>query len=228
MNTRGHHGLLLASSGAAPTFPVYLSSTTTVFAAAATSHLVNMPATVNAGDLLIIQFGVPQNAAPTTPAGWNVLGGVSSGAVFRGQWYYKLAAGTEGGTTVDVVTASQKAAAVVHRIQAGTFDPATPPEIATGTLANTTTPDPTSLSPSWGADDTLWLAVFCGRNGGTVSAYPFIDGNIAASSGSTGNTDAIVASCWVQQNTATQNPGTFTRSVAANQVVPATIGIRPI
>ena len=58
-----------------------------------------MPATVDAGDLLLMHFVNDGNATVTTPAGWTLLNSTLNGTQVRSGWYYKLAAGTEGGTT---------------------------------------------------------------------------------------------------------------------------------
>jgi len=84
--------------------PVVASVTETAFDTATTAHYVNMPATVTADDLLIVLFTNDGNAAVTTPTGWNLLASDANGTQVRLSVYYKIAAGTEGGTTVNFVT----------------------------------------------------------------------------------------------------------------------------
>ena len=49
------------------------SSATEQFSTAANAHLVDMPATVDAGDLLLLLFSNDGNFVPATPSGWTVL-----------------------------------------------------------------------------------------------------------------------------------------------------------
>lgn len=218
---------VFATGGGGGSYPTYLSATGSNFPTPATSHLVVMPATVNAGDLLMMQIATIANGAVTTPSGWTLMSSVSLGAVQYVSWYYKVAAGTEGGTTVTVtVGLSCNAAALVHRIQAGTYSGA--PEIANVATGNTANPDPPSLSPSWGSAATLWIAAFSGRNPGSgTSVYPFANGNTRSASGATSdNSQGIAASCWENNTTASRDPGTFTNaSSSARQA--HTVAVRP-
>lgn len=108
-------------------FPVVESFTPTIFSTSATAHLVAMPATVNVGDLLIVMFTNNNATAATvaTPGAWNQLHTTASATVRYGT-YYKIADGTEDGTTVDFVTSvSRKAVAHTYRIS--TWHGTTPP-----------------------------------------------------------------------------------------------------
>ena len=53
-------------------FPTYHEATNTAFPTWVESHPVDMPATVNAGDLLLMFFvSDTATGAATTPAGWS-------------------------------------------------------------------------------------------------------------------------------------------------------------
>src|SRR3972149_4008656 len=145
--------------------PVVASVTATTFGSDTTGHLVSMPATVNAGDLLIVLFTNDGSATVTTPDGWTQLASTPNGSAVRLSVYYKKAAGTEGGTTVDFVTsAAEQAAAQVYRIT--DWDGTTPPAISSAATGSSPSPDPASLNPTgWGVEDTLWLAVAGGGGG---------------------------------------------------------------
>ena len=84
-----------------------VSVTHTAFTTDATSHLVAMPATVDAGDLLVTLVATDGSATLTTPSGWTNLSSVPQSTTVRGSCSYKIAVGTEGGTTVDFVTSPQ-------------------------------------------------------------------------------------------------------------------------
>ncbi|MCK4843505.1 MAG: hypothetical protein KAS83_00835, partial [Dehalococcoidia bacterium] len=108
--------VLVLSSSPVPTLaaPVVTSVTETTFGSDTTDHYVSMPATVDAGNLLIVLFTNDGSDTVTTPAGWNELASNSIPNRVRFSVYYKIAAGTEGGTTVNFVTAgSEQAAAQV-------------------------------------------------------------------------------------------------------------------
>jgi hypothetical protein len=154
--------------------PVVASVTETSFGTDATGHYVNMPAAVDAGDLLIVIFTNDGNATVTTPAGWTALASNAANGAVRLSIYYKIAAGTEGGTTVNFITSVNEEAAVqVYRIT--DWHGTTPPEISTATTGTSTRPNPTSLDPGgWDVSDTLWLAV-AGQDRGDQdgpTAYP--------------------------------------------------------
>ncbi|MCJ7575163.1 MAG: hypothetical protein MUO80_00495, partial [Dehalococcoidia bacterium] len=137
--------------------PVVASVTETAFGSDTTGHNVTMPATVNAGDLLIVLFTNDGDATVTTPSEWTELASNEADGAVRLSVYYKIAAGTEGGTTVNFVTsASEQAAAQVYRIT--DWHGTTPPEISTAATGDGTTPDPSSLNPAgWDVANTLWL-----------------------------------------------------------------------
>lgn len=97
--------------------PTYQSSTVSTATATATACPVTLPATINAGDLIILQVATkPYTATITTPAGYTAIGNstTTSGTTASGTdtgsmlvaVYAKVAAGTEGGTTVTVTITS--------------------------------------------------------------------------------------------------------------------------
>lgn len=144
------------------TFPVVESITETPFATAATEHLVDFPATVNAGDLMLLIASSDGNAIQTTPTDWTLLDKRSPNNQVYGGVYVLDAAGTEGGGTVDVVTASaEEMSAHMYRITGwkGTLgddvDISTFVEEATGSNA----PDPDSVTAGGGSADNLFIAI---------------------------------------------------------------------
>lgn len=225
MTTRGHHGLLLA--GAVGGFPSYLSNTPTELGSAdATSHPVNMPATVSAGDLLIALIASDGSATITTPSGWTSVSQSTQGGAVRGAVFYKVASGTEGGTTVDFVTSgNERMMAQVARIQASTYSGT--PEAAVANTAPSINPDPPNLAPSWGALNTLWIAMSAIDNMRTVSVYPLPDNQVRTANASGGTAFVTLATCSGNVNASSLNPGTFTISSASDSVN-FTIAVRPV
>lgn len=204
--------------------PVRLSVTQSAFAADTTAHLVTAPAVV-AGDMLLLQFTNDGNATVATPAGWTLLNSTLSSGQVRSSWFYRVAAGAEGSTTVDLVTSTaEQAAAQVHRIKAGTFAAGVAPVVAVATGGNAT-PTPPALTAPWGIADTLWIAAYGADDDDATTAWPLGGGQTYTPSG-TGTTSASVASCIVPLKVATLAPGAFTIE-SGEEWVAATVAIRP-
>jgi hypothetical protein len=209
--------------------PIVNSVTETAFGTTTTDHNVNMPTTVNAGDLLIVLFTNDRNATVTIPAGWTELASDTSGPHVRLSVYYRIAAGTEGGTTVNFITsATEEAAAQVYRIT--NWHGTTPPEISTVVTGTDASPDPASLDPAgWDIADTLWIAV-AGQDQGNepgTPAYPssYTYGTSTLSSGGNGCCQTHSARSILAA--ASEDPGAFIIP-ASEQWVAFTIAVRPI
>jgi len=208
--------------------PVVASVTETAFGTYTTDHYVNMPATVDVGDLLIVLFTNEGLATVTTPAGWTELASNSYYWFVRLSVYYKIAAGDEDGTTVNFVTSSnQEAAAQVYRIT--NWHGTTPPEISTAATGTDMVPDPASLDPAgWDIANTLWIAV-AGQDRGDqtgTTAYPadYTDGISTLSSTGTGSCRTLSARRVLIA--ASEDPGAFTIPIS-DEWVAFTIAIRP-
>jgi hypothetical protein len=209
--------------------PVVAPVTETAFGTDTADHYVNMPSTVEAGDLLIVFFANDRNESVTTPGGWIELASDTSGPHIRLSVYYKIAAGTEGGTTVNFITsAAEEAAAQVYRIT--NWHGTTPPEISTAATGSDAAPDPTPLNPAgWDVADTLWIAV-AGQDRGDqtgTTAYPasYTDGISTLSSTGTGSCRTLSARRVLA--TTSEDPGAFTIP-ASEQWIAFTIAVRPM
>jgi hypothetical protein len=209
--------------------PVVTSVTETEFGTDTTYHYVNMPAMVNTGDLLIVLFTNDGSATVTTPAGWSLLASNANGSAVRLSVYYKIAGGTEGGTTVNFVTsASEQAAAQVYRIT--NWHGTTPPEISTDVTGTSTAPNPASLNPAgWDVADTLWIAV-AGQDRGDedgTTAYPASYTNgISTLSAEDDTSSCRTLSARRVLAAASEDPGAFTIPVSQEWVA-FTIAVRP-
>ena len=210
--------------------PVVASVTETAFGTDTTDHYVNMPAMVNAGDLLIVLFTNDGNATVTTPAGWSLLASDRRVIAVRLSAYYKIAVGDEDGTTVNFVTSTgQEAAAQVYRIT--NWHGTTPPEISTAATGTSTSPNPASLDPAgWDVADTLWIAV-AGQDRGDQSgttAYPasYTDGISTQSSDPATIRVCRTLSARRVLTAASEDPGAFTIPVT-DAWVAFTIAVRP-
>ena len=98
-----------------------------------TSFVVSMPATVNLGELLVMAVG-SGGGVVSTPAGWTLIGGANHAAAESCYGFYRVAAGSEGGTTVTVTVAAGRATGVVTRYSG--VDGVTPIDVAATTGQN--------------------------------------------------------------------------------------------
>lgn len=213
-------------------FPaVAAAPTVTAFAAAVTSMAVNMPTSIAAGDLLIATVEVRNAGTWTNASGWTDITTLSQtgggGGVGKLNGFYKIAAGTESGTTpgwtASVATTGEWQ---VHRITG--WHGTTPPEALT-TSGDASAADSPSLTPSWGAADTLWLSIagHAAASAAAWSAGPASYSGFQNNGASSGGSAVSIASAYRQLNTATENPGAFTVSGSNRFWAAATIGIRP-
>lgn len=171
--------MMMAQSAGPPPggFPVLVSTTQTDTGLSGTNHFVNMPATVNSGNLLEVVIAFDGSDACTTPAGWTASANSndSGGSGIRTWVYRKVAAGSEGGTSVNFVTSGARIANALCRrftgVGTGTFYAINSKFIA---AANTT---PNTLTPSWGALDTLWSCIASGFYANAPTQYPLPDNN---------------------------------------------------
>lgn len=187
------------------------------------NHTVNLPAGINAGDLLVVYFvsdGVPLS---TWPAGWFfIVGGANAPNVIC-EIYYRIADGTEGASIIVSTDANQMTAHTSHRI---TGYGGIPEDSATDEGADNS-PDPPNLAPSWGSTTTLWIAASAYDVGTrTVNAYPanFINNNRNDRSN---NAEGVGVGIATRNLTAAaENPGVFTLS-AAEPHLAWTIAVQP-
>jgi len=192
-----------------------------------------MPATVAAGDLLICLFaynnGNPFTSAVSTPSGWTSLEHTTMGTgQSRFALFAKVAAGTEGGTTVGFTTNNAEQAAVqVYRIPAASWE---------GTLAGgidsaatSGTANPPSLAPGWGTEDILWIAAVSGDNAASnpVSGYPSNYGSGEDETTAGGTIGGWVGSARRELSAGSEDPGTFTVATGGQTLHSITIAVRP-
>lgn len=196
-------------------FPNVLSVTPTGVASG-TSHTIDMPATVAAGDLLLAVMTWNGDGSATTngvPSGWSEIGEVSDAPFGYISVLAKIAVGDEGGTTVDFTTSiTSPVICHVFRIEKGTWlGSLAGVELGTGVAGSGTTPNPPSLTASWGALENLWLAVAQSTETVDFTAVPASYTNGAETSLADGGEGELSLNTAYRQNAvATEDPGTFT------------------
>lgn len=199
-----------------------------------TAHAVGFGSSLTNGERVIVQFvGRPgQTGAVSFPAGWTFLAQQAQSDNQQVTTYYRDADGSEGSSvTVTNEIAGNIASAHVYRVAAGSFNPASPPEITFSALL-TQAPDPPSISPSWGTANVILIATYSARSNATPTTYPLPNGQTytAGNFGGTGGAGSRcdVASCWEEQTGSSFNPGAFgTITQASNRgMIVQSIAIR--
>jgi hypothetical protein len=209
-----------------------VSVTQTTFSSDATAHLVAMPTTVVAGELLVAFIAFDGAPTITTPTGWTATVNAPATGV-RGTIYTKIALGTEGGTTVDFVTSvAEQAAAQVYRIQGnyealgtGSVEFAT---VQSSASSGATTVDPNAITPTWGATpDTLYIAFLQTSATATFVSGPSGWGTVVSTNDGGGTAAGIVhTSAFGPNNTGSADAGVWTMSGTGFPYIVSTIAIR--
>jgi hypothetical protein len=198
-------------------FPVVQATNTSVTTPAATSHVISLPAGIVSGNLLLAIFGIGGNTVGSWPAGWTELWGTELPAsVGRLECRYRIADGSEGATITVTTSGALTSSHTTYRID--TFS-GNAPVAGTTATATSTNANPPSLTPSWGAKDTLWIAV-AGVSGSAPSAAPANYTNLL-----TAATPTTLGSARRELNAATEDPGVFTS--ANDQWAANTIAVEP-
>ena len=213
-------------------FPQLAPPTETPFATKTTAHLVDLPPTVNAGDLLLVIIGFKAPGAVTTPGGWTLL--FFHDAIFSANaffCYVRVADGTEGGGTVNVVT-TNNASSAAHAFRITDWFGALAGVEGSGgfsTAVGDLAPDPPFNTPSWGEEDTLWIAVFGAEDDDAVTiGYPTAYINTAETRSGGGNSLGYeVASATRERNAASESPTAFSLNIIENWIAD-TIAIRSV
>lgn len=202
------------------------SPTTTGFATATTAHLVAMPSTVLADELLVVVIALNGAITVAVPSGWTEKSDDNDGDGISLAVYAKKAIGDEDGTTVDFVSSvAKKGAAQCHRITgwSGILSEVEVGVAATGVDA---TSDPPSLTLATGSADNLWLA-FSAMNGvQTVSSGPTNYSTPVTNTAGSGET-ATLSTVERDVAAATEDPGVFTWN-ASDEHIAQTLGVPPV
>jgi hypothetical protein len=185
-----------------------------------TTLTVNLPATINADDLLVLIISTRNGQDITNWNGFTELIDENTAITNLGSAVaYKKATGSEGSTinltaALTVVTF----AAQVYRIS--NWDTTQNPTArAWQNLGNTASPNPSSFSGwGWGADDNLFINMaWNSDDAATYDTFPsnFTDGSQGTVANGGANASAQVGTCYLFDNVSTTvNPTSFTLSTA--------------
>jgi uncharacterized repeat protein (TIGR01451 family) len=214
-------------ANAAPCFPTVAGTTTSQQTLNVNNFTVQLPAGIEAGDLIIAFAAKDKNNTATWPAPWVEIVDASNSTEVSLFVAYLIASGGETSVTVTTASEPDRSHHIAIRIPAASWHGTTPPEAAAAITGNSNAPNSGSLTPSWGAADTLWISTFglVDLDTDSVTSYPtnYTDNNL--SYGPTGSS-AGIAIASRELNAATDDPGQFTLS-GGNFWVAATVAVRP-
>lgn len=204
------------------TFPTLTTPTTlTSLASGSSPYTVNLPS-VAAGDLLLIILATDGNATVAgnlTTFATGTLWSNSTASTLRISVYYRICDGSEASTVTYTQSAGEDFVCRVLKYAAGSWHGTTPPQAATPAGGTSTSPNPPALTPSWGAEDTQWIAVAFPNStqNSAPAGYPSNcpDNQLGARSrGATGQATLYLATANV--NTATFDPDAFSATVSGS------------
>lgn len=139
------------------TSPSVRSVTTTQITSLSTTHTINLPATIEAGDLILVIGGTARDETLTGPAGYTVAIDDSMPSVSDCVVYTKEAVGNEDSTTIDATTDvgvdSGWIAYAIQGADTSAFDNGTFP------TSSTNSGDHPTVTPAGGLGDYLGLAI---------------------------------------------------------------------
>jgi len=196
--------------------PAVATTAETAVSTAGTSHVITLPASISAGDLLLLVLAKGVAVATIDAhADWSELldENTANGLYIA----YRLATGAEGATTTLTSSGATRSATIAYRVIEAA-DPVTQvPQIGTTSTGSSVNPDPPSVSVAGGSKDILSVACFA-RSGEEADDDTWVT---AAPSGFTNllqkacgiagtNLGGMVATAELQSTTATSDPATFT------------------
>lgn len=199
-----------------------------------TTHDVALPDGSNvAGRLLVVALSMRSIGTFQLPAGWTAgyadeLGpNGTTGPLVAVRW--KILTGSEGYGATGAVqqftsSVSQQSAHRSWLIEAGAFDPAYP-LVITRVEGTSTTPDSPVITPTFGAADFHFIALFGCEDDNPTSGYPTNYTTSQLHIAPTGGACTLVVAERAA-NTATENPSAFTQDSSLAWVA-VTIAIRP-
>lgn len=211
-------------------FPVLSNITTTAKGSTGTTVSVNLPSGISSGNGLIIILTQYGGGTFTTPSGWTLLNSTATTGLGapRTAVYARVASGTEGSTQAISTSTTNESTAISFKVT-NWFGAVTSGMEATASNQTTTTPDPPSLTASWGSANNLWIAYVGSRGSRNLTAYPtnytlYQTQALNPSNSTRGETFMAGR----ELATATENPGTFTFDSTSREVVAGTLVIRGI
>lgn len=209
-----------AAGGAGGAFPVWNTADDTSGQGNGQNFTAVYPANAAVDDLIVLAVATNTSSEVTTPSGFSVLAGWS-GNFQRIRAYWRRYDGTEPADFTVTMSSTQYRAWRLIRVS-GAHITSDPEGSGEGNTGNSTAPDPTAVSPSWGAEKNLFLIFGSFDGAASVSDYPTNYVN-----GITNGTTEQLSMASRQLEASTEDPGAWTLSESATWVVNPTASIRP-
>lgn len=175
------------------------------------NHTVSLPASIQAGETLLVFFSCQTNQPIGWPGGWNeIFENQQTDVTLAIAW--RKADGGEGATITVTTNDVEISAHASYRINVAIDPTSTPPEVSTGATGTSENPNPDSLTADGGSKEYLWIAVEGNDEDKTVTAYPtnYDSNQLNIAVGGKNGAGIGVASDEVE--TDVQDPATFTLS----------------
>lgn len=208
--------IALLAGPAWATFPVVAATNHNGTSSSSATVTVNLPASIAAGILLIIDVAMSSGITCTTPSGWTVLTS-RSGSTVSDCSFWKNASGSEGATMTVTLsgTTTGGSNSVSYRITGWAAAQAPVAGSYSATIGGTGIAAQ-AVTPSWGLADTLWININTKSASDTVTSYPAsFSGNQILVTTAGGNILAISSR---NDTTATETPGAITWATAGSNV----------
>ena len=213
---------VVGGGGSPDGYPVLEGSATTGISSATTSHTVNLPSGIAAGELLLIIMRTGgTNINFSVPSGWSQCPWVELDANGTSSAFFKTASGSEGSTVSITTSGSCKSSAIAIRVSSwsGLED--------AGMINTSTSNNPPNLAPTWGSAKTLWIACVTQRSDGNFAVAPTnYTGMIQATAGDPASTGSRCAFAFRKLEASSEDPGSFIVTDDASHS--NTFAIRPL
>lgn len=210
-----------------------IAASNTYSSTGASTHAVNMPSGVSAGDLLIVYFACRNDngdsLAVTSGTDWVKLAENREGTDFlQAAWFAKVATGSGDNLTIDSGNAAGDVVAISLRItDHGVSDPSTDLTVSADFEAGDATADPANCNPGVAADY-LWLEGAAGHGSVITNATYWSTNYTGVAQLRSALTNAVVAGvAYRQLNAASEDPGAMTHT-AFDGSVAHTLAVPPI
>jgi len=207
-------------------FPVVSSVNYSEETADTTTHDVLVPASISAGELLMLFVAIDGiTVTEPTMTGWTTVHFENFTGITHAVWY-KFASGSETNFTY-TTSVAEKSANRTWRVT-GAHASTAPAKSSGASAGNFTSFNAPTVTPSWGAEDNLFVPFLAASGALSVSTYPtnYSDNQFFDTTPAGDGTDAGVALCSRNLNAASENPDSFTLGVAVDGAV-KTYAIRP-
>lgn len=206
-------------------FPVIAATNTTISTAASTTHSLNLPSGITAGDILFLVVQGKNDAASVSSfsQAWNLV----EGATITGRnaaSYWRVADGTEGSTTTATFnTSTDFVVSAAYRVTGSDKVE------GTATTGSSTAPNPPALEPSWGLSKTLWaMSIGSADSRQSLTAYPtnYTLSQLNVQGGTSSSAQEIWLAAY-ENEAISEDPGAGTLSSSLSWLA-ATYAFRPI